>query len=158
MLIEFDIHRIKADAVTQFTSAEFQQACADSRIAVSLAAPKHQEQNHYAERSWQSVKILTDKIMVYARLPPIYKYHATLYAIVIYNVTPVKELCNKEGNLATPYELFFEEKPRIAHLHVFYTQQFTKKNLAFMVVMKSAQNLFCEMYMMVFVLVCPNLL
>ena len=57
--------------------------------------------------------------MVYAHLPPIYKYHATLYAIVIYNVTQVKELCNKEGNPATPYELFFEEKPRIAHLCVF---------------------------------------
>ena len=37
--IEFDIHRIKADAGTQFTSAEFQQACADSRIAVSFGAP-----------------------------------------------------------------------------------------------------------------------
>ena len=57
--------------------------------------------------------------MVYAPLPPIYKYHATLYAIVIYNVTTVKELCNKEENPATPYELFFEEKPRIAHLKVF---------------------------------------
>ena len=71
VLIEFDIHRIKSDAGTHFTSAEFQLACADSRIAVSLAAPKHQEQNHYAERSWKSVKILTDKIMVHARLPPI---------------------------------------------------------------------------------------
>ena len=49
LLIEFDIHRIKADAGTQFTSAEFQQACADSRISVSLVAPKHQEQNHFAQ-------------------------------------------------------------------------------------------------------------
>ena len=119
MLIEFDIQKIKADSVTQFTSEEFQQACADSRIAVSLAAPKHQEQNHFAERTWQSVKIITDKIMVNARLPPIYKYHATLYAIIIYNVTPFKNLCNKEGNPSTPYEIFSNEKPRIAHLHVF---------------------------------------
>ena len=119
VLIEFDIQKIKADAGSQFTSAAFQQACADSRIAVSLAAPKHQEQNHFAERSWQSVKILTDKIMVHARLPPIFKYHATLYAIIIYNVTPIKNLVNKEGNPATPYEIFFNEKPRIAHLRVF---------------------------------------
>ena len=65
--------------------------------------------------------------MVYARLPPIYKYHSTLYAIVIYNVTPVKELCNKEGNPATPYELYFEEKPRIAHQRVFGCPKVHKK-------------------------------
>ena len=63
--------------------------------------------------------MITDKIVVHACPPTIYKYHATLYAIVIYNVTPIKELRNKEGNPATPYELFFEEKPRIAHLCVF---------------------------------------
>ena len=49
VLIEFDIQKIKAEAGKQFTSAEFQQACAGSRIAVSLAAPKHQEQNHSAD-------------------------------------------------------------------------------------------------------------
>ena len=114
-----DLCKIKADAGSQFTSAEFQKACANARIAVNLAAPKHQEQNNFAERTWQSVKQIADKIMVHARLPPIYTYHAILYAIYIHNIFPVKNLVNKNGFPATPFELFFNEKPRIGHLRVF---------------------------------------
>ena len=40
VLIEpVDLHKIKADAGPQFTSNEFQEACADSRITINLAAP-----------------------------------------------------------------------------------------------------------------------
>ena len=52
VLIEpVDLHHIKADAGSQFTSKDFQEVCADSRIAINLAAPKHQEQNSFAECS-----------------------------------------------------------------------------------------------------------
>ena len=114
-----DINRIKADAGSQFTSEEFQQACADSRIAVNLAAPKHQEQNSFAESTWKTVQSLSDRIMVHSRLPPEFKFHADLYAVVIKNVIPTKDLINQEGNPATPFELFTTQKPRIAHLRVF---------------------------------------
>jgi hypothetical protein len=49
------IEKIKSDADTEFTSQEFENFCADKRVAVSFAPPKHQEGNHFAERTWQSL-------------------------------------------------------------------------------------------------------
>ncbi len=46
------IKKIKSDAHTEFTSQEFDQFCADKRVAVSFAPPKHHEENHFAERTW----------------------------------------------------------------------------------------------------------
>jgi hypothetical protein len=37
-----DIEKIKSDAGTEFISQEFEQFCADKRVAVSCAPPKHQ--------------------------------------------------------------------------------------------------------------------
>jgi hypothetical protein len=42
---------IISDEETEFTSQEFEQFCADTRVAVSFAPPKHQEGNHFAERT-----------------------------------------------------------------------------------------------------------
>ena len=120
VLIEpVDLHKIKTDAGPKFTSKEFQEACADSRIAINLAAPKHQEQNSYAERTWQTVKIISDKLLIHARLPPTFSHHALLYAVIIFNVITVNKLVNKNGFPVTPYELFLGEKPRVSHLRVF---------------------------------------
>ncbi len=47
----WDIEKIKSDAGTEFTSQEFEQFCEEKRVAVSLAPPKHQEGNHFAERT-----------------------------------------------------------------------------------------------------------
>ena len=114
-----DVQKIKADAGSQFTAQEFRDACANSHIALSLAAPKHQEQNHYAERTWQTVNNIADRIMVHARLPPTFKYFAVLYAICIFNVTPVKYLRGPKGNPITPFEYFHSKKPLIQHYRVF---------------------------------------
>jgi hypothetical protein len=57
--------------------------------------------------------------MIHARLPPKFYYYALLYAIIIFNIIPVKQVTNKEGFPATPFELFFSTKPRITHLRVF---------------------------------------
>jgi hypothetical protein len=40
-----NLQHIRADAGTQFTSTAFFQSCNDKGIKVSVAAPKHQEQN-----------------------------------------------------------------------------------------------------------------
>jgi len=44
-----DLDRIRSDAGSQFTSAEFSEYCRDHQIHLSLAAPKKQYQNHLAE-------------------------------------------------------------------------------------------------------------
>ena len=58
-----DVECIRADAGPQFSSDEFCQACAETGIHLTLAAPEHQEQNTYAERTWQTVRILAWSMM-----------------------------------------------------------------------------------------------
>jgi transposase InsO family protein len=50
-----DIEKIKIDAGTEFTSQEFEQFCADKRVSVCFAPPRHQVGNHFTERTWQSL-------------------------------------------------------------------------------------------------------
>ncbi len=71
----WDIEQIKSDAGTEFTSQEFEQFCAEKRVAVSFAPPKHQEGNHFTERTWQYLRKLAQCMLVHARLPDMYLYH-----------------------------------------------------------------------------------
>jgi transposase InsO family protein len=78
-----DIDRIQADAGSEFTSEEFRQFCITHQINLSLAAPKHQENNHLAERSWQTIHRMARSMLVHARLPDKYYYHAIRYAAAV---------------------------------------------------------------------------
>jgi hypothetical protein len=46
-------------------------------------------------------------------------FHALIHECRIFNVLPVKGLQDTNGNIATPYELFIGEKPKIHHFRVF---------------------------------------
>ena len=63
-------------------------------INLSLAAPKKQSQNHYAERTWQTVHSMAGTMQVHARLPDTYRYlfHAIRYASEVFAVLPVAGL------------------------------------------------------------------
>jgi transposase InsO family protein len=111
--------RIRADAGSQFTSAEFKQHCWTAGIQLVLAAPKKQYQNHLAECTWQTISAMGHSLIVHARLPDTFMYHALTYACRIFNILPVKGLLDNDGNVCTPYELFMGEKPRINHFCVF---------------------------------------
>jgi hypothetical protein len=113
------LDRICSDAGSQFTSAEFAAYCRDQQIHLSLAAPKKQYQNHLAEHTWQTISTIAPTLLVHARLPATFLYHAMVYATDIFNVLPVRGMKNEEDCPATPYELFFSEKPSIAHFRVF---------------------------------------
>jgi hypothetical protein len=114
-----NIERIRADAGTQFTSLEFKQYCWRTGIHLVLAAPKKQYQNHLAEGTWQTISTMARSLLVHARLPDTFMYHALSHACKIFNVLPVKELQNSDGNTAAPYELFVGSKPKIHHFRVF---------------------------------------
>jgi hypothetical protein len=113
-----DIAHIRADSGTQFTSEEFKEHCWQAGIALSLAAPKKQYQNHLAERSWQTINTMARGILVHARLPDSFMFHALVYSCHIFNVLPVKGLY-LNGHMGTPYELFQGIKPSISHFRVF---------------------------------------
>jgi transposase InsO family protein len=113
-----DIARIRADSGTQFTSQEFKVHCWQAGIALSLAAPKKQYQNHLAERSWQTIGNMARSLLVHARLPDSFMHHALAYSCHIFNVLPIKGLYS-DGHVSTPFEMFQGIKPRIGHLRVF---------------------------------------
>ncbi len=75
-----DVQRIRADAGSQFTSDQFRDHCRTSGIQLVLAAPKKQHQNHLAERTWETVSNMGRSLLVHARLPDTFMYHALVYA------------------------------------------------------------------------------
>jgi hypothetical protein len=58
-------------------------------------------------------------LLVHARLLDTFWYHAMVYATDIFNVLPVRGIKNEQDCPATPYELFFSEKPLISCFRVF---------------------------------------
>jgi transposase InsO family protein len=113
-----DIARICADSGSQFTSENFREHCRMAGINLTLAAPKKQYQNHLAERSWQSISTMARSLLVHARLPDSFMFHALLYSCHIFNVLPMKGLY-LNGPVGTPYELFQGAKPAISQFRVF---------------------------------------
>jgi len=121
------IQKFRADAGTQYSSAEFQDHCIHDRTQLSLAAPKKQSQNHYAERTWATIQNIAGSMLVHARLPDNFLFHALLYATKVFSVLPVTGLLDKNGNQSTPYQLFYGQKPRVAHFRVFGCPTVVKK-------------------------------
>jgi transposase InsO family protein len=114
-----DLRRVRADAGSQFTSEEFSTYCREAGIQLILAAPKKQYQNHLAEHTWQTISSMGHSLLVHARLPDIFMYHALVYACHIFNVLPVWGLLNEEEIPATPYQLFYNKWPMISQYRVF---------------------------------------
>ena len=46
---------LQSDAGFNFTSDEFQDWCKEEKITLTLARPKHQEQNAFAESTYKTV-------------------------------------------------------------------------------------------------------
>jgi hypothetical protein len=62
---------------------------------------------------------MSRSLLVHARLPDTFMFHALVYACHIFNVLPVKGLEDTNGNVCTPYTLFMGKKPKINHFRVF---------------------------------------
>jgi transposase InsO family protein len=110
---------IKSDAGTEFTSHEFEQFCSDKGVATSFAPLKHQEGNHFAERTWQSLRKLDQCMLVHARLPDMYLYHTLLQACNVLNILPLTDLVTADGTVTIPFESFVGSKPMVSHFRVF---------------------------------------
>jgi len=58
-------------------------------------------------------------LLVHARLPDTFWYHALVYATYIFNVLPVRGIKDEQDYPAAPHELFFREKPIVGRFHIF---------------------------------------
>jgi hypothetical protein len=112
--------RIRADAGSQFTSNTFTKYCVQHGIKLRLTTPKKQYQNHLMERTWQTVTSTARSLLIHARLPDTFWYHALAYSTYIFKVLPVRGLRGEDTDVPpTPHELFFGTKPHIGHLQTF---------------------------------------
>ena len=119
---EFDAHpmrNFRADAGTQFNSAEFTDECLRKGINVSIAAPKHQEMNGLTERTWQSIRNLAYSFLNFARVGTEFTDMALEHAAKIIAVLPLKGL-QANGKSTTPYFLFYGRKPNVRKLRVLF--------------------------------------
>jgi hypothetical protein len=58
-------------------------------------------------------------MLVHARLPDMYLYHALLHACNVFNILPLNDLVTVGGTVTTPFELFEGSKPMVSHFRVF---------------------------------------
>ena len=113
------LEAIRTDADPVFESQEFLQGCADYKIGLSHAAPRHQEMNGLAERSWKSIRELAFSMMVHAHVGDEFYDFALDHAWKVYNCLPIKGL-EKDEVPATPYEMFFGSKPSLDKFRVLF--------------------------------------
>jgi hypothetical protein len=115
-----------SDAGSQFNSPKFLNDCiAIKGIAVTLAAPKHQEMNGLCERTWQSVRNLAFSFMNHARVGEQFGDMALEHAWKVFNVLPIKGLI-KDDLATTPYAMFFNRKPPIRKFRTLFCPCFYK--------------------------------
>ena len=110
---------LRADAGTNFTSQEFKDWCADNNISLSLAGPKHQEQNAFVERAHGTASRMARSMLVRAHLPISFFLLAYDYACKQMRVLPAKGLVDVDGNPTTTYAILHQKKPRIGRFKVF---------------------------------------
>ncbi|MGH3056509.1 MAG: hypothetical protein ACRDL7_16160, partial [Gaiellaceae bacterium] len=95
---------------------------------LTLAAPRHQEQNAYCERTWQTVRNIAFSMMNFARVGQQYTHFALQYAVDhIFPALPWTNL-QVSGRPSTPYELSEGKKPRISHLRTLFCPCIVKKD------------------------------
>lgn len=84
-----------------------------------LAAPNKKYQSHLVDCTWQTISTMGCSLLVHARLPDLFMYHALTYACHIFNVLPMRGLQNEAETPSMPYQLFFGKWPLISCFRVF---------------------------------------
>ena len=60
---------LRSDAGSNFTSNEVKSKCNSNNITLTLAGPKHQEQNVFVERAHGNASIMARSMLVRDRIP-----------------------------------------------------------------------------------------
>ena len=111
--------RIQADYGTVFTSESCQNFCINNKFKLTLALPKYLEMNPILERTFQSLALIKNSLIVQARVDETFTYVALQYACEIFSIIPVRSL-RKNNRITTPYELYHSCKPRIKRFRVLF--------------------------------------
>ena len=93
--------------------------CTENHVKLTIAGPKHQEQNGFVEVTYKSLGKMARSMLVHARLPMTFYHLAIDYACLILQILPHKGLRDKDGKPVTIYEVIHKKKPRICRFKVF---------------------------------------
>jgi hypothetical protein len=104
---------IRSDAGSNFTSKEFSDWCKEENITLTVAAPRHQEQNAFVERTYGTCSKMARAMLVQAHLPITFFQLALSYACKQLRVLPAKGLVDEDSNMTTTYAILHGKKPRI---------------------------------------------
>ena len=110
---------LRADAGSNFTSHKFKEWCSNNKITLSIAGPKHQEQNAFVERAYGTASRMARSMLVKAHLPIAFYHLALQYSCKKMRVLPAKGLLDSEGKPTTTYAILHGKKPRIGRFKVF---------------------------------------
>jgi hypothetical protein len=110
---------LRTDASSNFTSKEFAKWCKKEKITLTIVDPKHQEQNAFVERIYQTVSRMARSMLVNAHLPIEFYQLALKYACKQLRVLPAKNLVVIDGKPTSTYSILYGKKPRIGHFKVF---------------------------------------
>ena len=117
------LEEIHVDAGSQLIADELLHWAQELYVQVIAAAPDHQEMAGLCERQWQHFNLLSNKMLVHARLGPRFKDLSLRHATRVRNVLPIKHVAieQPDGSFrpASPFELYFDSKPRVASFRVF---------------------------------------
>ena len=88
---------------------------------MTLAATEHQEINRQAKAIWRMLRTIANHLMVHARVLEVYIHFALMYTTDhIFQVLPIKDLINEDGDPTTPFKLATGKKPSVSHLHMLF--------------------------------------
>ena len=111
---------LRSDAGTNFVSEQFKKWCENEGIKLTVAGPKHQEQNAFVESAYKTVNGMAQSMLVQARLPLSFIHLALDYYVCeILLVLPAKGLKLDDSTLVTTYELLYNKKPSVRRFKVF---------------------------------------
>ena len=110
---------LRSDAGSNFTSDAFKKWCEEQDISLSIAGPKHQEQNGFVEAAYRITNEMARSMLVQAHLPLSFLHLALDYACLILRVLPTKNLLKDEKTPTTTYELLYNKRPRVQRFKVF---------------------------------------
>lgn len=114
---------IRSDHGGEFENNDFEMFCDEYGIEHNFSAPRTPQQNGVVERKNRALEEISRTLLNDTPLPKYFWVEAVNTACYIMKKALIKPILKK-----TPYEIFNNRKPNIAHLHVFGCKCFVRNN------------------------------
>ena len=87
--------------------------------------------NQKAEVTWRTLRTVSHSLIVHARVPEVYVHFSLMYTTDhIFQVLPIKDLINEDGDPTMPQKLATGTKPSVSHLRVLFCPCVVRKYTA----------------------------